>query len=243
MNRVLFTQDEISSSATIAVDDYRADHILRILRAKVGDSIRVGILNGAIGDAQVVGIDGKRVTLAPVWGKCPATSSLNLLLALPRPKVMKRLWAPLASLGLNKIIIVNAEKVERNYFDTHWLESENYMPLLVEGLVQAGDTLLPEVIVRRRFKPFVEDELDSLMPSGTRILAHPRERKRFSNIKNDNGKSVLLAVGPEGGWNEFELSLMQQHDFQCVSAGARVLRTDVACIALLALVRELLVYT
>lgn len=243
MNRILFTQDEISSSATIAVDDYRADHILRVLRAEVGDSIRVGILNGVIGDAEVVGIDGKRVTLAPVWGKRPATSSLNLLLALPRPKVMKRLWAPLASLGLNRIIIVNAEKVERNYFDSHWLEPEYYMPLLVEGLVQAGDTLLPEVIVGRRFKPFVEDELDSLIPNSIRVLAHPRERKRFSDIKNDNGKSVLLAVGPEGGWNEFELSLMQRHDFQCVSAGTRVLRTDVACIALLALVRELLAYT
>jgi RsmE family RNA methyltransferase len=240
MNRILFTESEINDGGIIKFTDYRATHILNVLHAKIGQVIRIGILNGPIGDAEITNIDGREITLAPVWGKRPATSSLNLLLALPRPKILKRLWAPLASLGLNKIIIVNAEKVERNYFDTHWLKQENYHSLLVEGLVQAGDTLLPEIIVHRRLKPFIEDELDTLLPDSTRILAHPRTDKKICDIKTNSNRQTLLAVGPEGGWNEFEINLMQQHNFQCITAGTRILRTDIACIALLALAQELL---
>ncbi len=238
MNRILFTQVEIDEDKVIEVADYRAVHMLKVLHVKIGQTVRVGILNGPIGDAEIVSIDEGQVTLSPVWGNVPAPSSLNLLLALPRPKVLKRLWAPLASLGLNKIIITNAVKVERNYFDTHWLAPENYQPLLVEGLVQAGDTLLPEVIICRRFKPFIEDELDVLLPDSTRILAHPRTNRKFSDIKPHN-EQALLAIGPEGGWNEFEQDLLKEHKFQPASAGSRILRTDVACIALLTLTREL----
>lgn len=239
MNRILFTKEEVDKDAVITVSDYRAVHMLKVLHVEVGQVVRAGILNGPVGDAEVVAIDSGQIMLNPVWGNVPATSGLSLLLALPRPKVLKRLWAPLASLGLNKIIITNAGKVERNYFDTHWLSPENYTPLLVEGLVQAGDTLLPEVIVRRRFKPFVEDELDLLLPNSTRILAHPRTNKRFRDVKTEK-EELLLAVGPEGGWSDFELQLLEKHKFQCVSAGTRILRTDIACIALLTLANEII---
>ena len=238
MNRILFTEAEVDKGHMIEVSDHRAVHMLKVLHVEVGQLVRIGIINGPIGDAEVVGIDAGQVTLNPVWGDLPLASSLSLLLALPRPKVLKRLWAPLASLGLNKIIITNAEKVERNYFDTHWLEPENYQPLLVEGLVQAGDTLLPEVIIRRRFKPFIEDELDVLIPDSRRLLAHPRTDCHFRDLQPDKNE-LLLAVGPEGGWSEFEVDLLQHHQFQAVSAGSRILRTDVACVALLTLAGEL----
>ena len=240
MNRILFTQVEIDEDKVIEVDDYRAVHMIKVLHVEIGQMVRVGIINGPSGNAEVIGVDGRQVLLNPVWKNVPATSCLSLLLALPRPKVLKRLWAPLASLGLNKIIITNAGKVERNYFDTHWLEPENYQPLLIEGLVQAGDTLLPEVIIHRRFKPFIEDELDALLPDSTRILAHPRTNQKFRDLK-PTSKQLLLAIGPEGGWSEYELDLLQQHKFQSVSAGPRVLRTDVACIALLTLAGELVI--
>lgn len=238
MNRILFTETEVDKHHVIRVGDHRAVHMLKVLHVEVGQLVRVGIIDGPIGDAKVVGIENGLVSLEANWGDTPTASSLSLLLALPRPKVLKRLWAPLASLGVNKIIVTNAEKVERNYFDTHWLESENYQPLLVEGLVQAGDTLLPEVIIRRRFKPFIEDELDALLPNSRRLLAHPRTERHFRDLQPEK-RELLLAIGPEGGWSEFEVDLLQHHQFQTISAGTRILRTDVACVALLTLAREL----
>src|SRR5688500_19330680 len=85
---------------------------------------------------------------------------VDLLLALPRPKVMRRLWAQLAALGVGRILLTNAARVERNYFDTHVLTSDCYRPLLVEGLQQARDTRLPVVSIHRQLKILVEDHLD-----------------------------------------------------------------------------------
>src|SRR6202043_2921377 len=103
----------------------------------------------------------------------PSRPRVDLLLALPRPKVMRRLWAQIAALGVGQIILTNAEKVERNYFDTHILSPETYRPLLIEGLQQSRDTRLPVVSIHRQFKVLVEDQLDALFGSGLRIVADP----------------------------------------------------------------------
>jgi RsmE family RNA methyltransferase len=167
------------------------------------------------------------------------TPAVDLLLATPRPKVLRRLWAQLAALGVGRIMLVNAERVERNYFDTHWLRADVYRPLLIEGLQQARDTRLPTVTVHRRLRPFVEDELDLLCPDARRLLADPSSSASISSVvQGDDRRRVLLAVGPEGGWNAFELALLTARHFVCVGLGPRTLRTDTACVALLALVHE-----
>ena len=156
----------------------------------------------------------------------------DLLLAAPRPKALKRLWPQLAALGLGRVVILNASRVEKCYFSSQWLDPAAYRPLLVEGLTQAGLTRLPEVLVRPRFKPFVEDELDSLFPGSRRLLAHPGPCAGLAD--GGVGARPLLAVGPEGGWTEYELRLLQARGFTRCSLGARTLRTDTACVALLA---------
>jgi RsmE family RNA methyltransferase len=152
---------------------------------------------------------------------------------------MRRLWAQLAALGVGQIILTNAERVERNYFDTHVLAPECYRPLLLEGLQQARDTWLPNVSVHRQFKVLVEDELDALFGSGLRLVADPVAANRAGVLVRERPEErILLAIGPEGGWNVFELKLLAAHGFQTVGMGPRTLRTDTACIALLALVHD-----
>jgi len=172
----------------------------------------------------------------------PPRPRVDLLLALPRPKVMRRLWAQIAALGVGQIILTNAERVERNYFDTHVLTAECYRPLLVEGLQQARDTRLPRVSIHRQFKVLVEDELDALFPRGPgdlRLIADPAaNRPAGALVREGAPERLLLAIGPEGGWNEFEVALLEAHGFQPAGMGPRTLRTDTACIALLALAHE-----
>ena len=152
---------------------------------------------------------------------------------------MRRLWAQIAAMGVGQIILTNAERVERNYFDTHVLTPECYRPLLVEGLQQARDTRLPRVSIHRQFKVLVEDELDRLFPAGLRLVADPAAGcARGVGRARAAGERVLLAVGPEGGWNAFETAPAQARGFTAVSMGPRTLRTDTACIALLALVQR-----
>ena len=153
--------------------------------------------------------------------------------------MLRRLWAQIAALGVGQIVLTNAERVERHYFDTHVLTSECYRPLLVEGLQQARDTRLPTVSIHRRFKVLVEDQLDGLFGHGLRLVADPAAARLAGAVVRENVEErVLLAVGPEGGWNDFEVHLLETHGFQPVGMGVRTLRTDTACIALLALVHD-----
>jgi RsmE family RNA methyltransferase len=170
----------------------------------------------------------------------PPRPRVDVLLALPRPKVMRRLWAQLAAIGVGRIILTNAERVERNYFDTHVLDPDCYRPLLIEGLQQARDTRLPEVSIHRQFKVLVEDNLDALFRCGRRFVADPAATTAVTDAMQQRcDERVLLAIGPEGGWNAFELNLLVRHGFQPVGIGARTLRTDTACIALLSLVHAM----
>ena len=216
----------------------QARHALDVLRVAPGQDIRVGVIDGAIGTGRVTRVGTDRVELHCTLGETPPEPDVDLLLALPRPKVMRRLWAQLAALGVGRIIVTNAARVERNYFDTHVLDPEFYRPLLIEGLQQAQDTRLPRVSVHRRFRPLVEDELDALSSADSRLAAHPSTKATaIGGAWPPAAARVLLAVGPEGGWDDFELGLLNERRFSLVSLGARTLRADTACVALLAALR------
>ena len=202
--------------------------------------MRVGVLDGPRGTAVVQSIAGDHVELRCTFEvDIPAPPAVDLLLALPRPKVMRRLWAQIAALGVARIILTNAERVERPYFDTHVLTPECYRPLLVEGLQQARDTRLPAVSIHRRFRVLIEDELDAMFARGLRLVADPAATAPLRSIARERaGDRILLAVGPEGGWNAFEIALLEGHGFRSIGMGDRPLRSDTACIALLALVHD-----
>lgn len=214
-----------------------------VLRASPGQVFDVGIIDGPRGRATVLSVEGSRVTLACRFESTrPPVPAVDLLLALPRPKVMKRLWAQLAAIGVGRILLVNAARVERHYFDTHVLAEHCYRPLLVEGLQQARDTRLPVVTIHRRLKVLVEDELGGPDGQRQRLLADPGARDRVTSIlETSRAERCLLAVGPEGGWTDFERDLLQAHRFIPVGMRPRTLRSDTACVALLTLVHESLI--
>jgi RsmE family RNA methyltransferase len=241
MNLILIHPHEPGADGRVFLSGERAAHILGVLRATPGKPLKIGLLNGPKGTGTVEEIRGKEVVLRCEFEeKTPPRPPVDLLLALPRPKVMKRLWAQLAALGVGRIILTNAGKVERYYFDSHILEPEFYTAHLIEGLQQAGDTLLPGIRIVKELKPFLEDELDTLFPiPGSRLLADPSgERTMFQCLENTEPQRSCLAVGPEGGWTPYELELFAAHGFQVFHAGSRILRTDTACVALLSLLNQ-----
>src|SRR4030095_14410407 len=203
-----------------------------VLGGVPGQELRVGLVDGPRGTGRVVQIAESIELDCTFELEPPPPPDLELLLALPRPKVMRRLWAQLAALGVGQIILTNAARVERNYFDTHVLDPACYRPLLVEGLQQAQDTRLPRVSIHRRFRPLVEDELDALASADLRLVAHPSPTATaIGGAWPPAAARVLLAVGPEGGWDDFELGLLSERRFRVVSLGARTLRADTACVA------------
>ena len=242
MNLIILYSDEISGDGRAVLSDDRAAHIRTVLKAAPGKVLRIGLLNGPLGEGTVVAVDERQVVLACTWADAhPPKPKVDLLLAMPRPKVMKRLWAQLAALGVGRIILVNAAKVERYYFDSHVIDPDFYNRFLIEGLQQARCTHLPEVLIRRRFRPFVEDELDGLMPRSLRLLAEPSASQTLPELSSlvSNAERLLLAVGPEGGWDAFELAKLHERNFISFRIGDRILRTDTACVGLLSALQQM----
>ena len=242
MNLILLEKDEVQADGTALLAGSRARHVREVLHAAPGEEIRVGVVEGAMGTATVVE-DGQEIRLkCALSGGIPPIPRVDLLLAMPRPKVMNRLWPVLASLGVGRVLVSNAWKTERNYFDTHVLDPDHVREGLIEGLQQARDTRLPQVGVHKQFKKLVEDKLDGFGPYAARLVAHPGEGafpiERLGKLPSE--ARVLLAVGPEGGWTPFELELLAAHGFEAVSWGPRALRTDTACAVLLGLLHAAL---
>jgi RsmE family RNA methyltransferase len=237
VNLILLEPDEINAAGDVALSGARAIHLLEVLRAEPGHQVRVGVVDGPRGTATVQANGDETVALrCALETETPPRPNVDLLLAVPRPKVMRRLWAQIAALGVGQIILTNAEKVERNYFDSHILTPETYRPLLIEGLQQSRDTRLPVVSIHRQFRVLVEDQLDALFGEGLRVVSDPSATAPLGDVLRARGEErLLLAIGPEGGWNTFELGLLQAHGFQPAGMGPRTLRTDTACVALLAL--------
>jgi 16S rRNA (uracil1498-N3)-methyltransferase len=242
VNLILLEPCEIAKDGAVSLSGPRAEHIIQVLRARPGDTVRLGVLDGGAGAGSVTAVSDRRVDLhCELEAGIPPRPAVDLLMAVPRPKVMRRLWAQIAALGVGQIILTNAARVERNYFDTHVLSEPCYRPLLIEGLQQARDTRVPGVFIRRQLKVLVEDELDALVATGLRVTAHPAAGKPvIETIRDRAPERVLLAIGPEGGWTPFELDLLAAHGFQTADAGPRPLRSDTACVAILALVHEAL---
>ena len=152
----------------------------------------------------------------------PPRPAIDLLLALPRPKALRRVLPAVASLGVDRIVLLNAARVEKSYFESKVFDQ--IADLLEQGLEQARDTRPPEVLVRDRFRPFVEDELERMFPGTQRLLAHPAAA---APLPERRGRA-LLAVSPEGGWVPFELALLQGRGFVPFTLGPRPLRVEVA---------------
>ena len=159
----------------------------------------------------------------------PPRAPWDLLLALPRPKCLRRLWPQLAALGPSRVYLTAAEKVEQAYWGSTLLDPAVYRPMLLDGLAQAGDTILPQVEIHRRLKPLVEDVLPVRYAPGARLLAHPATATDTAPDAPD-GAPGLLAIGPEGGWSDYELRLFEAQGFRRVSFGERILRTDTAVV-------------
>ncbi len=243
MNIVLVMPDECDVDRQVTLTDRRFVHIREVLRLKLGDGLRVGVLGGGRFYAEVVdlGVVDCRLKLGEAIDPLPEPN-IDLLLALPRPKCLRRLWPQIVAMGVGRIYLVNAEKVERNYWGSHLLDPAEYLPLVVEGLEQAGDTRIPAITVSRRLKPLVEDELGSAYSEGCKLVAHPHRCCGDAARPDFSGASrILVAVGPEGGWSDYELGMFDVTGFRRFGIGGRTLRTDTACLALMAIVsRELL---
>lgn len=234
MNRILFEASELDADGIVTFGGVRAEHVRTILHGEVGQPLKTGVVDGPVGTGVIERIDDETVTVRCVHDGEALSPWIDLILAPPRPRVMKRLLPQLAAMGVGRIVLVGAAKVEKAFWGAQLLKEEVYRPLLVDGLMQAGTTTLPILQLERGFGRWLEggrfEEQFAGQPD--RIVAHPDVQSTSHEPRTDS--RPVLAIGPEGGWTDDEVVRLEAHGFRRMSLGSRILRTDTATIALLA---------
>ncbi|MCL1857576.1 MAG: 16S rRNA (uracil(1498)-N(3))-methyltransferase [Kiritimatiellaeota bacterium] len=253
MNRLLVWKTEIDATGCVTLDPRRAKHVREVLKAKAGDVLKAGFVNGALAEACVVSVDETQciVTMRATNEPLPPPPTIDLLLAMPRPRFLDRILPQLPPLGVRRLFLCDAVRVEKHYFGSQLLKPGNYLPVLVEGAEQSGQPFIPEVRLERNLRrlladiaPDYEGHARILAHPDGKILAHPDGETRLTRTLalqtqgEHPRKPLLLAIGCEGGWVDSEIALFDSYGFTRLSLGSRILRTDTACVALLALLQH-----
>ena len=230
MNLLILKAGDISNNVA-HVTGQQLDHVFDIHNAKKGDIINVGLLNGPMGKGKILTIDNTKMSLALTLDLPPPKPlPLTIILALPRPKMLRRILQTISAMGVKELYLVNSSRVEKSYWQSPLLSSKSIEEQLLRGLEQAKDTTLPNVHLRKLFKPFVEDEVVKIAKDSLALVAHPSSDNR---CPVDCNLSVTLAIGPEGGFIPYEIDLLRQHSFKSIHVGERILRVENAVPAII----------
>ena len=236
MNRIIFEKREIGEDgkAVLPPDDPRFVHMRDILHVEAGCPLKTGELGGLAGTSVVEKMDASGATVALRHDTEPPAPWLDMILALPRPRVYKRLLPQLAAVGVRRLVLAGAAKTEKAYWGAHWLRDGEARPLLVEGLAQCGATVPPVIFQERNFARFVRSGGLERMFGGqpVRYVAHPGKAAGAPNAVSASGPAPVLAIGPEGGWTDEEVGMLEEAGFERLALGPRILRTDTAAMAL-----------
>ncbi|MGE6663257.1 16S rRNA (uracil(1498)-N(3))-methyltransferase [Pseudomonas sp. NPDC077408] len=232
MNLLLLEAADFVAADRVVLRGRRLTHLHEVHRAEAGECLRVGLLGGQMGQGQLLRLDATEAELKiELQQTPPAKLPVTLLLALPRPKMLRRVLQTVASMGVPKLVLLNSYRVEKSFWQTPFLEPQAIREQLLLGLEQARDTVLPEVIIEKRFKPFVEDRLPQLVAGTRGLVGHPGD---YPACPRALSEPVTLAIGPEGGWIPYEVEKLTEAGLQPVQLGDRILRVETAVSVLLA---------
>lgn len=222
MNILLLETSDFITENTVRISDERFTHIQKILNAQKDDTLKAGLLNGKLGLATVTELSSNSIELTTLFNEEPPNAlPLTVILAMPRPKMLKRILSNIAEFGVKEVYLINSYKVEKSFWQTPVLQDiDTY---LKQGLTQTKDTILPKVYCKKLFRPFVEDELPEIIQGKEAYVAHPYHA---SPCPTPSTEQRIIIIGPEGGFIPFEIELLQTIGCKTISMGERIYKVE-----------------
>jgi RsmE family RNA methyltransferase len=230
VNLLLVDPAELAGDATCVMRDRRALHLRTVLGATVGARVRAGVVGGGTGSAEVLADDGTALTLRlAITELAPAPLPVELVLAIPRPKVLTRVVEAAAAFGVARIELTNAWRVDKSYLSSPRLAPDALALAARLGAEQGATTRLPEIAIHRRLMALLDARWPG--PPATKLIAHPGAPP--IEAAHPGTSPLVLAIGPEGGWIAREVETFVARGFTPVSLGAPILRVETAIAAAL----------
>ena len=233
MNVILYDFNDFlkSEEGLIMLNDHRLDHINSVLRSTVGDHLQLGEINGSLVSGEIVEISSQKAIVS--LGKenqPPPPLDVVLVLGMVRPIMLKRTLLHATILGVKEIHLIHSKRVEKSLWQSSMLEQDALANIFRDGLEQTVDTVFPELVCHKRFKPFVEDQLPEILRNRKGYCAHPYADQMSRSALE---KPSVLVVGPEGGFIDYEVQRLSEAGLEMFSLGSRILRVETAVPVLL----------
>ncbi|MFO7766472.1 MAG: 16S rRNA (uracil(1498)-N(3))-methyltransferase [Pelovirga sp.] len=230
MNLILLDSDDFIDDNRVRIKGRRFDHVVTVLGKGCGEIVRIGQINGLLGQGVITALDSDALLLEiHLQEQAPPPLPVTLILALPRPKMLRRILRTVSSMGVKSLYLINSYRVDKSYWNSPLLQPPKLWEQLRLGLEQGRDTLMPQVYLRPRFRPFVEDELPAICATTTNLVAHPGAGSATLLMPQ---VPACLAVGPEGGFIPYEINRLGELYFSPVRLGRRILSVETAVPAL-----------
>jgi RsmE family RNA methyltransferase len=241
VNIVLFEEHELGHN--LSRRDERTIHLLKVLHKKLGDVFDAGILGGSCGTGRIekINFDGSIFVTVKTDEQPPPKIKLRMAVAFARPIQLRRIFRDLSNIGVSAIDLIGTDLGEKSYRNTKLINDGGARQALIEGAVQARDTILPALDVYENLDNWLKErpweKTGSRRVSLLLAMDNVRTEGSFFNFSTTS-RPVVIAIGPERGWSDRERDIFEKAGFLRLSMGSRSLRTETACVAAAALAME-----
>jgi 16S rRNA (uracil1498-N3)-methyltransferase len=218
--------DEFSGNNAALTGDH-ADHLIRVLRARIGQEFDI-VTGAAIRRGRIVTIAEGRVEFE-LGKEVTAAHSLDLTLLLAIFKFERMEWAieKCTELGVSRIVPVIARRTDAHLAVAAAKRVDRWRRIALQASEQSRRSAPPEIVSPIKLQAAVG------RTGALRVVLAESEQQRLLQdvLTSPAGGEVLLGIGPEGGWTEDELELFQSAGWISASLGPTVLRAETAAIA------------
>jgi 16S rRNA (uracil1498-N3)-methyltransferase len=238
MTRRRFIADEVSNTRAALIGDH-ADHLSRVLRARVGQEFDIAT-GDSVRRGKITSVTNVRVEF-DLGEEVPAVSLAEITLVLAIFKFDRMEWAieKCTELGVARIVPAIARRTDSHLAVASTKRVERWQRIARQASEQSRRAAPPEIV-----GPVKLSEVTSVSAGLRILLAESEERTSLRDVlkPNEADDGVTLAVGPEGGWVEDELQSFQQAGWISVSLGNTILRAETAAIAAVAVAMNLMIF-
>lgn len=227
----------------------QTDHLRTILKVRINQKVKVGVINKGKGEGIIVKEENSHYVIQlvePIHLEDSKSQFLpiDVVLCVPRPKILDKLLQQLSCVGVKRIIIVFSEYANKCYESSRVLKNEEIKQSLQLGLEQAMCTGFPEVYIHYSFNSFFMNFEKYADSETIKLCAHTDSMTASSltpsSILNKNEGKVLFMIGCERGFSDFEIYLLKKLQFHFFHISSRILKCETA---LLVIIGQLLLLT
>ena len=236
MSRFYVPKESIKGKIITITGD-EAHHILDVMRLKVLDKVVSFDGTGKEYTGFIKDVRPKSLTVEIVeTRKTPkrALAAITLIQAIPKKDKMDYIVEKSTELGVNSIIPIITERTIPSWDDRKRnIQAERWSKIAREASKQCGRTDVPEIGSIQDFKNIVKNPNPYDL---SLIAALSEEAMELKDILSGfRGRNLAIAIGPEGDFTDSEIRDARNAGFKLISLGERVLKSDTAGLALLAI--------